>query len=105
MGFRIGEALGQEGAIAEGLPPLGGQGTQGRSHGLGGEVGRGGLGRENKKAAVLDDQLEPGDALRGVPTDPSVPILERVAGGSPRQEGDGLGANLDHLPEEVSHRT
>lgn len=46
-----------------------------------------------------------GDALRGSPTDPSVSILEGVAVGSPREEGEGFGAHLDDLLEEVTCRT
>ncbi len=80
------------------------QGSQRGAHGYGGPIGRGALGNQHEEATVLGDQLEPRSALGCAPTHPPVAILERVAGGSPRRQGDGPGVDLDVLPLDVARR-
>jgi hypothetical protein len=78
VGLRIGETLGQQRAVAEVLPPLLGQRPHGGGQALAGEIGGTAFGREQQEAAVLDEELEPLEALVGAPGKPAVAILERV---------------------------
>ncbi len=64
-----------------------------------GQIGRLALGGEQEEAAVLHDELQALDALRGAPTDPEIAILERVTDVPPDQERDGPAVPLDELPE------
>ena len=57
---------------------------QARPHRLGSQIRRLPLGREHQVTAVLHDEFQTRHALRRAPTDPPIPILERVTTGDPR---------------------
>lgn len=101
--LRIGEALRQQRTIAKGFAPVIGQHTQGRPHRLGRQIGRLALGREYQEAAVLNDEFQPRDPLRRAPTDPPIPILERVTTGPPDQEPNRHAVALDELAKIIAH--
>jgi len=87
------------------LPPLFGQRPQCCAHALGSQIGRLSLWGQHQKAAVLHDQLEAFKALGGAPGNPPVPVLERIAGGSPHQQSHRLAVALDHLAQVIADRT
>jgi hypothetical protein len=103
MGLRIGETFRQQRAVAEAVAPLLGQRSHGGGQTLAGEIGGTAFGGEQEEAAVLDDELEPLQALIGTPGNPAVAILERVTRRSPHQQGDGLAGALDDLAQVIAN--
>lgn len=104
VGFWVGEAFGQHRSVAEAFVPLLLEGSERGAHRLGGEVGVRSLGRKNEEAAILDDEFESLHALLGVPSDPMVAILERVACWSPDEQSDEIASQVDGLPKVVAYR-
>ena len=102
ISLRIREALCQERTIAEVFVPVIGQRAQSGAHRLRSQVGRLSLGGPHQEAAVLHDEFQARDALRSAPTDGAIPILERVATGTPDQERDGAPGALDDLAELIA---
>ncbi len=63
------------------------------------------LGVEQQKTPILYDQLEPLHPLYGAPSNPPIPILERVAGRPPSQQRHRLPILGNDLAQIVAHRS
>jgi hypothetical protein len=55
-----------------------------------------------EEAAVLHDELQARDALRGAPADPEITILERVKLAPPDQQRDSAAIALDELTQIIA---
>ena len=81
------EALGEQGAEAMEVLPLGWQFAQGAAEALAGEIGTA-VGVGDHEAAQLHDELEAVGAGDGVPADPFIAILEAFGRAGPTEDGD-----------------
>ena len=88
-----GAALFRARRVAEAFTPLPGQGAQAGPQDLGRQIGRLAPVGEQEEAAVLDDQLQALNPLRGALGDPEAAVLGRVAGGSPTSRATGRPAS------------
>src|SRR5881397_3570869 len=84
------------------LLPLATQRPERCPHSLRGQVGSLPFGTQQQEPAVLHDEFKPLHPLTGAPTDPEIPVLERITGRTPDQQSHRLAVQRNHLPKVVS---
>jgi len=104
VGLRVSEGLAQQRPVVEAFQPMIRQRAHGRTERLGRKIRLLTALREQQESPVLHHQRKPFDPARRIPADPTVPVLERIAGRTPRQQRHRPAPTLDYLTQVIAHR-